>query len=117
MSLQERLLQKKSLGDSCNTSEYRCHVGDPHRNRHRHRNRRRVAFGVHLQRGSDEGEKVYEMFKTTAIDTLKQGKKCQPCWYIILSTISPLRTIKMHLRIVIQLCLISCSLALASLPT
>ena len=28
------------------------------------------------------------MFKTTAIDTLKQDKKCQPCWYIILSTMS-----------------------------
>ena len=28
------------------------------------------------------------MFKTTAIDTLKQDKKCQVCWYIILSTMS-----------------------------
>ena len=28
------------------------------------------------------------MFKTTAIDTLKQDKKCQACWYIILSTMS-----------------------------
>jgi hypothetical protein len=26
------------------------------------------------------------MFKTTAIDTLKQDKKCQACWYMILST-------------------------------
>jgi hypothetical protein len=28
------------------------------------------------------------MFKTTAIDTLKQDKKCQACWYMILSTMS-----------------------------
>ena len=28
------------------------------------------------------------MFRTTAIDTLKQDKKCQACWYIILSTMS-----------------------------
>ncbi len=31
---------------------------------------------------------VHEMFKTTAIDTLKQDKKCQACWYFILSTMS-----------------------------
>jgi len=34
------------------------------------------------------------MFKTTAIDTLKQDKKCQPCWYIILSTMCGSTTIK-----------------------
>lgn len=34
------------------------------------------------------------MFKTTAIDTLKQDKKCQACWYIILSTMSGSTTIK-----------------------
>jgi DDE superfamily endonuclease len=34
------------------------------------------------------------MFKTTAIDTLKQDKKCQPCWYIILSTMSGSTTIR-----------------------
>ena len=33
------------------------------------------------------------MFKTTAIDTLKQDKKCQPCWYIILSTMSGSTTV------------------------
>ena len=26
------------------------------------------------------------MFKTTDTNTLKQDKKCQPCWYIVLST-------------------------------
>ncbi len=26
------------------------------------------------------------MFKTVDIDTLEQDKKCQPCWYIVLST-------------------------------
>jgi len=34
------------------------------------------------------------MFKTTAIDTLKQDKKCQACWYIILSTMSGSTTIR-----------------------
>ena len=34
------------------------------------------------------------MFKTTAIDTLKQDKKCQACWYIILSTMSGSTTAK-----------------------
>ena len=34
------------------------------------------------------------MFKTTAIDTLKQDKKCQPCWYIILSAMSGSTTSK-----------------------
>ena len=33
------------------------------------------------------------MFKTTAIDTLKQDKKCQACWYMILSTMSGSTTI------------------------
>ena len=33
------------------------------------------------------------MFKTTAIDTLKQDKKCQACWYIIMSTMSGSTTI------------------------
>ena len=34
------------------------------------------------------------MFKTTATNTLKQDKKCQPCWYIILSTMFGSTTIK-----------------------
>jgi hypothetical protein len=33
------------------------------------------------------------MFKTTAIDTLKQDKKCQACWYMILSTMSGSTTV------------------------
>ncbi|MGB6593273.1 MAG: hypothetical protein WBE68_17375, partial [Candidatus Nitrosopolaris sp.] len=37
---------------------------------------------------------VHEMFKTTAIDTLKQDKKCQACWYMILSTMSGSTTIR-----------------------
>ncbi|HXX96266.1 MAG TPA: hypothetical protein VEL11_04010, partial [Candidatus Bathyarchaeia archaeon] len=37
---------------------------------------------------NDTSREVHEMFKTTAIDTLKQDKKCQACWYIILSTMS-----------------------------
>ncbi|MGB8936001.1 MAG: hypothetical protein WCC17_12935, partial [Candidatus Nitrosopolaris sp.] len=36
----------------------------------------------------DTSREVHEMFKTTAIDTLKQDKKCQACWYMILSTMS-----------------------------
>ncbi|MDP9289214.1 MAG: response regulator, partial [Thermoproteota archaeon] len=31
---------------------------------------------------------VHKMFKTTDNDTLKQDKKCQPCRYIVLSTMS-----------------------------
>jgi hypothetical protein len=46
-----------------------------------------IAFGVRYS-------KVHEMFKTTAIDTLKQDKKCQPCWYIFLSTMSGSTTVK-----------------------
>jgi ATP-dependent DNA helicase DinG len=34
------------------------------------------------------------MFKTTAIDKLKQDKKCQACWYMILSTMSGSTTTK-----------------------
>ncbi|MGC2685852.1 MAG: hypothetical protein WA323_28690, partial [Candidatus Nitrosopolaris sp.] len=37
---------------------------------------------------NDTSREVHEMFKTTAIDTLKQDKKCQACWYMILSTMS-----------------------------
>ena len=33
------------------------------------------------------------MFKTTDTGALKQDKKCQPCWYIILSTMSGNTTI------------------------
>jgi hypothetical protein len=33
------------------------------------------------------------MFKTTDNDTLKQDKKCQPCRYIVLSTMSGSTTI------------------------
>jgi hypothetical protein len=33
------------------------------------------------------------MFKTADTGTLKQDKKCQPCWYIILSTMSGSTTI------------------------
>jgi hypothetical protein len=36
------------------------------------------------------------MFKTTAIDTLKQDKKCQACWYMILSTMSGSTTPSSH---------------------
>ncbi|MFY9794808.1 MAG: hypothetical protein WAJ93_03890, partial [Candidatus Nitrosopolaris sp.] len=42
----------------------------------------------------DTSREVHEMFKTTAIDTLKQDKKCQACWYMILSTMSGSTTIK-----------------------
>jgi hypothetical protein len=31
---------------------------------------------------------AYEMFKTPDTGALKQDKKCQLCWYIILSTMS-----------------------------
>ncbi|MGB6529875.1 MAG: hypothetical protein WBF33_17355, partial [Candidatus Nitrosopolaris sp.] len=41
----------------------------------------------------DTSREVHEMFKTTAIDTLKQDKKCQACWYMILSTMSGSTTI------------------------
>ncbi|MGB6531557.1 MAG: hypothetical protein WBF33_25915, partial [Candidatus Nitrosopolaris sp.] len=37
---------------------------------------------------NDTSREVHEMFKTTPIDTLKQDKKCQACWYMILSTMS-----------------------------
>ena len=33
------------------------------------------------------------MFKTTDIDTLKQDKRCQSCWYIVLSTMSGSTTV------------------------
>jgi short-subunit dehydrogenase len=33
------------------------------------------------------------MFKTTDTGALKQDKKCQPCWYIILSTMSGSTTV------------------------
>ncbi|MGB6531828.1 MAG: hypothetical protein WBF33_27280, partial [Candidatus Nitrosopolaris sp.] len=42
---------------------------------------------------NDTSREVHEMFKTTAIDTLKQDKKCQACWYMILSTMSGSTTI------------------------
>lgn len=35
---------------------------------------------------NDTSREVYEMFKTADTGALKQDKKCQPCWYIILST-------------------------------
>ncbi|MGB6527724.1 MAG: hypothetical protein WBF33_06420, partial [Candidatus Nitrosopolaris sp.] len=43
---------------------------------------------------NDTSREVHEMFKTTAIDTLKQDKKCQACWYMILSTMSGSTTVK-----------------------
>jgi len=43
------------------------------------------------------------MFKTTAIDTLKQDKKCQACWYIILSTMSGSTTINQSTGKIISL--------------
>ncbi len=45
------------------------------------------------------------MFKTTAIDTLKQDKKCQACWYIILSTMSGSTTpmVEIYMDIVVDL--------------
>jgi hypothetical protein len=33
----------------------------------------------HGNKWNDISRKVHEMFKTTATDTLKQDKKCQPC--------------------------------------
>ena len=39
------------------------------------------------------------MFKTTAIDTLKQDKKCQACWYMILSTMSGSTTTSIEERL------------------
>ncbi|MDP9289346.1 MAG: hypothetical protein M3P08_14285, partial [Thermoproteota archaeon] len=36
---------------------------------------------------------VHKMFKTTDNDTLKQDKKCQPCRYIVLSTMSGSTTV------------------------
>ncbi|MGB6530011.1 MAG: hypothetical protein WBF33_18050, partial [Candidatus Nitrosopolaris sp.] len=46
---------------------------------------------------NDTSREVHEMFKTTAIDTLKQDKKCQACWYMILSTMSGSTTLT-HVR-------------------
>ena len=43
---------------------------------------------------NDTSREVYEMFKTEDTGALKQDKKCQPCWYIILSTMSGSTTIK-----------------------
>jgi hypothetical protein len=40
------------------------------------------------------------MFKTTETNTLKQDKKCQPCWYIILSTMSGSTTINSPFSVV-----------------
>ena len=37
------------------------------------------------------------MFKTTDTGALKQDKKCQPCWYIILSTMSGIQACKQYL--------------------
>ncbi|MGB6528838.1 MAG: hypothetical protein WBF33_12090, partial [Candidatus Nitrosopolaris sp.] len=45
---------------------------------------------------NDTSREVHEMFKTTAIDTLKQDKKCQACWYMILSTMSGSTTTSAH---------------------
>ena len=42
------------------------------------------------------------MFKTTAIDTLKQDKKCQACWYIILSTMSGSTTTNEQLATILE---------------
>ncbi|MGA8081169.1 MAG: hypothetical protein WB988_04850, partial [Candidatus Nitrosopolaris sp.] len=42
---------------------------------------------------NDTSREVHELFKTTAIDTLKQDKKCQACWYMILSTMSGSTTV------------------------
>ncbi|MFZ0225155.1 MAG: hypothetical protein WAM42_26015, partial [Candidatus Nitrosopolaris sp.] len=47
---------------------------------------------------NDTSREVHEMFKTTAIDTLKQDKKCQACWYMILSTMSGSTTPNYALR-------------------
>ena len=38
------------------------------------------------------------MFKTTDTDTLKQDKRCQPCWYIVLSTMSGITTNNLHIH-------------------
>ncbi|HXX98868.1 MAG TPA: hypothetical protein VEL11_17370, partial [Candidatus Bathyarchaeia archaeon] len=52
---------------------------------------------------NDTSREVHEMFKTTAIDTLKQDKKCQACWYIILSTMSGSTTINQSTGKIISL--------------
>ena len=39
------------------------------------------------------------MFKTTDTGALKQDKKCQPCWYIILSTMSGSTTVSISIGI------------------
>ncbi|MDQ6723061.1 MAG: hypothetical protein M3Z01_02180 [Thermoproteota archaeon] len=49
---------------------------------------------------------VHEMFNPTDIDTLKQDKRCQPCWYIVLSTMSGITTIKSFLRFALILKLV-----------
>jgi hypothetical protein len=39
------------------------------------------------------------MFKTADTGTLKQDKKCQPCWYIILSTMSGSTTLRISPKV------------------
>nr|MDP9287172.1 hypothetical protein [Thermoproteota archaeon] len=46
---------------------------------------------------NDTSREVHKMFKTTDNDTLKQDKKCQPCRYIVLSTMSGSTTTKQSL--------------------
>jgi transposase InsO family protein len=43
--------------------------------------------------GINASREVYEMFKTADTGALKQDKKCQPCRYIILSTMSGSTTV------------------------
>ena len=42
--------------------------------------------------GMTQSEKFMNI-KTTDINTLEQNKKCQPCWYIVLSTMCGSTTI------------------------
>ena len=46
------------------------------------------SYNHEREHGGINGMTPAEMFKTTTTDALKQDKKCQPCWYIILSTMS-----------------------------
>ena len=54
------------------------------------------SYNYEREHGGINGMTPPEKFmnlKTTDINTLKQGKKCQPCWYIVLSTMCGSKTI------------------------
>ena len=55
------------------------------------------SYNYEREHGGIKGMTPSEKFmnlKTTDTDTLKQDKKCQPCWYIVLSTMCGSTTIK-----------------------